>query len=113
VTDDPIARLHANLAADTARLTAVRTVDPRLLDTGELVRRAAHKFRARRGERIVFAGGRRVVVHTPGAMLLHLPNGTAVEVRTDDSGVATQIEESERLHAIARPRTIHRTRRIN
>lgn len=73
--------------------------------TEALIAAAVHKFTAPRGERTVFAGGRRVVVHTPGERVLHLPNGQTVKVTVDDSGHATQIEEDDALHAIARPAT--------
>lgn len=55
---------------------------------------------------MVHAGGRAVQVHTPGERVLHLPNGATVKVTTDDSGVVTQIEEDESLHAVARPNTL-------
>ena len=44
--------------------------------------------------------------HGPGEKVLLLPNGQTVKVSVDDSGVATQIEEDEHLHAIVRPRPI-------
>jgi hypothetical protein len=77
-----------------------------MLSTEDLIRAAVHKFGARRGEATVFVGGRRVTVHKPGEKVLHLPNGQVVKVTTDDSGCATQVEEDESLHAIARPRPI-------
>lgn len=80
--------------------------DPRPLTTEQIIAAAVHKFGARRGERTIWAAGRRIVVRTAGERILHLPNGTVVKVTTDDSGVATQIEEDEHLHAIARPASI-------
>lgn len=77
-----------------------------MLTTEQIIAAAVHKFAAPRGERVVFAGGRRVTVHTAGERVLHLPNGAVVKVSTDDSGCATQIEENDHLHAIARPRSI-------
>ncbi len=74
--------------------------------TEQLIAAAVHKFTAPRGERTVFAGGRRVVVHTPGERILHLPNGAVVKVTVDDSGHATQIEEDDALHAVARPTSV-------
>jgi hypothetical protein len=46
-------------------------------------------------------------VHTPGERVLYLPNGVCVKVTTDDSGVATQVEEDEALHAVVRPHSIN------
>lgn len=77
-----------------------------MLTTEDIIRAAVHKFAAPRGERTVFAAGRRVTVHTAGERVLHLPNGQVVKVTTDDSGCATQIEENDHLHAIARPNSI-------
>lgn len=74
--------------------------------TEQLIHAAVHKFTAQRGERTVFAGGKVVRVHTPGERILYLPNGHHVRVSVDDSGVATQVEETDRLHAIARPKPI-------
>jgi hypothetical protein len=65
-------------------------------------------FRAKRGEKMIHAGGRGMHVRTPGEHVLYLPNGVAVKVSTDDSGVATQVEDDEALHAVVRPRTIRR-----
>ena len=64
-------------------------------------------FRAPRGSKTIWAGKGRMRVRTPGERILYLPNGVAVKVTTDDSGIATQIEEVEALHAIARPKSIH------
>ncbi len=74
--------------------------------TEQLIAAAVHKFTAPRGERTVFAGGKRVVVHIPGERILHLPNGAVVKVTVDDSGHATQIEEDDALHAVARPASV-------
>ena len=63
-------------------------------------------FKAERGEKMIHAAGRAVRVHTPGQRILHLPNGHHVNVAVDDSGVATQVEEDEALHAIVRPHPI-------
>jgi hypothetical protein len=65
-------------------------------------------FRAQRGEKTIFAGGRSVKVRTAGERIIHLPNGHQVKVTTDDSGIATQVEENDALHAIVRPHTIRR-----
>lgn len=81
--------------------------DPRRLWTnGETVARAMSAFRARRGERTIWAGVRRMKVRTAAERVLYLPNGHAVKVSVDDSGVATQIEDNDSLHAIARPNPI-------
>jgi hypothetical protein len=45
-------------------------------------------------------------VKTAGERIIHLPNGQTVRVSVDDSGVATQVEEDDCLHAVVRPRTI-------
>lgn len=74
--------------------------------TEQIIAAAAHKFRAPRGHKMIHAGGRAMQVRTPGEKVLYLPNGVAVKVNTDDSGCATQIEEPDALHAIARPHTI-------
>ena len=72
----------------------------------ELIKASVEKFCAPRGQKFVHAGGRGMRVQTPGERTLLLPNGVAVKVTVDDSGVATQIEEAESLHAIARPKPI-------
>jgi hypothetical protein len=77
-----------------------------MITTERLIAAAVHKFGARRGERFIHAGGRGMRVKTPGERTLLLPNGTVVKITTDDSGIATQIEEDEALHAVVRPRPI-------
>jgi hypothetical protein len=74
--------------------------------TEALIQAAVHKFRARRGEKTIWAGDKRMTVRTPGERTLYLPNGHAVKVTVDDSGCATQIEEDDALHAVARPNSI-------
>jgi len=74
--------------------------------TEQLIAAAVHKFAAPRGDKMIHAGGRAVHVHTAGERTLILPNGHAVKVMTDDSGVATQIEEDDALHAVVRPHPI-------
>jgi hypothetical protein len=61
-------------------------------------------FRAPRGTKTILAGGRAMQVRTAGERVIHLPNGHTVKVSVDDSGVATQIEDNDTLHAIVRPR---------
>ena len=78
----------------------------RLNDSEALVEASLRNLRARRGRKFVHAGGRGMNVHTPGEQTLYLPNGQTVKVSTDDSGVATQVEETDRLHAVVRPPTI-------
>jgi hypothetical protein len=67
---------------------------------------AMSAFKAKRGEKTISAGGRTIRTHTPGERILHLPNGQHVKVSVDDSGVATQVEDDEALHAIVRPQPI-------
>lgn len=74
--------------------------------TEDLITQFLHRFRARRGTKMIHAGGRAVHVHTAGERTLYLPNGATVKVTTDDSGTATHVEESDGLHAIARPETL-------
>ncbi len=71
-----------------------------------MIRADPDLFKVRRGERTIFAGGRRMTVRLPAVAALHLPDGSKVRVSVDDSGCATQIEEPDHLHAIARPRPI-------
>lgn len=73
--------------------------------TEMLIKRSIDKFCATRRETIVSTGSKTMIVHKPGEKVLHLPNGTMVKITVDDSGVATQIEEEEHLHAIVRPHT--------
>jgi len=65
--------------------------------------RGYDEFRAKRGSKTIWAGLKRMRVRTAGEKMLYLPNGTSVKITTDDSGIATQIEETDCLHAIARP----------
>ena len=76
------------------------------LTTGQLVSEQSSQFRAPRGTKMIHAGGRAMHVRTPGERVLHLPNGSTVKVSTDDSGVSTQVEENEALHAVVRPKSI-------
>jgi len=80
--------------------------DPRFMSTGELIRYAMSQFKAERRERFIHAGGRGRRVHGPGERVLYLPNGSQVKVSVDDSGHATQVEEADHLHGIARPDAI-------
>lgn len=64
------------------------------------------KLRARRGRKTLFTQAGRTEVRTPGEQTIWLPNGQPVKVTTDDSGVATQVEEDERQHAVVRPHAI-------
>lgn len=77
-----------------------------MFTTEQLIAAAVDKFTAPRGEKTIWAGARRVKVHTPGERSLILPNGHKVKITVDDSGKATHIEEDEALHAIARPDAI-------
>lgn len=73
----------------------------------ELIKMSVQKFTAPRGTKFVHAGGRAMHVRTAGERVLLLPDGSKVRVSVDDSGVATQIEEDEALHAVVRPRPIN------
>ena len=53
----------------------------------------------------LFAGGRRMEVRQDTEKMIVLPNGHKVRVSRDASGCATQIEENDRLHGVARPHT--------
>jgi len=53
----------------------------------------------------LFAGGRKIEVRQDTEKMIVLPNGHTVRVSRDASGCATQIEENDRLHGVARPRT--------
>lgn len=70
-----------------------------------LIKQAINKFAAPRREKTISAGGKVMKVHAPGEKVLYLPNGKTVKVTVDDSGVVTQVEEDEHLHAIVRPPT--------
>jgi len=72
----------------------------------DYIQAAMSQFRARRGDKMIHAGGRAMRIRTSGERVLHLPNGQHVKVTTDDSGVATQIEEDDALHAVVRPKPI-------
>ncbi len=81
------------------------------MNTEALVEASLRNLRAQRGRKFVHAGGRGMTVHTAGEHVLYLPNGQTVKVSTDDSGVATQVEETDRLHAVVRPHPIRITPR--
>ena len=74
--------------------------------TDDLIREAMSKFRAQRGSKLISVGKRSMRVRTAGERVLYLPNGQHVKVSTDDSGIATQVEEDEKLHAVVRPLNI-------
>lgn len=78
-------------------------MDPRQLDTEDLIRYGLNQFRAERRERFTHAGGRGIRTHTTGEKVLHLPNGETVKVTTCDADSTTHIEEDDRLHAVVRP----------
>lgn len=75
------------------------------LTTEQIIALAVEKFAVQRGSKTIHAGGRSMRVHTPGERVLHLPNGATVKVTTDESGVSTQVEEDEAMHAVVRPQT--------
>ena len=70
-----------------------------------LIKQAIHKFCAPRRETTVSTSAGTFTVHKPGERILHLPNGSTVKVSVDDSGISTQVEEDDHLHAIVRPKT--------
>lgn len=76
------------------------------LSTERLIQAAVDKFCAPPGSKMISAGGRNMQVRTPGKRCIHFPDGTMLEIRTDASGVATQVEEDDALHAVVRPRPI-------
>ena len=55
----------------------------------------------------IHVGGRAMRVRRPGVATVELAPGFKVRVSTDASGQATQIEETERLHAIVRLRPLN------
>jgi hypothetical protein len=69
------------------------------------------RLQAQRRVSTVFTAAGRVGVHQPGERMIVLPNGHSIRVSTDASGVATQVEEDEAMHAIVRPRPIRVRRR--
>lgn len=77
-------------------------VDP----TELLINSALVAMRAPRGQAFVHAGGRGIRIRTAGEASVVLA-GRRLKITTDASGVATQVEEDERLHAIVRPLPIH------
>ena len=79
-----------------------------------MIEHYAAKFNAADAHRskTVFTVAGRVGIATPGEKIIHLPNGVAVKVTTDESGTATQVEEDEALHAIVRPAAFKASRRF-
>jgi hypothetical protein len=78
-------------------------LDPAALVAGKYDTR---DFVLGRKSKTILAGGRMQRVHTANEQCIVLPNGSKVKVTVDDSGCATHIEEDDRLHAVARPRTL-------
>lgn len=72
-----------------------------------LIGAALDKFVTQRKEKSIHAGNRMIKVHEKNDRILYLPNGASVKVSVDDSGIVTQVEEEENLHAIVRPLTFH------
>jgi hypothetical protein len=62
-------------------------------------------FRLGAKTKTLFAGGRKMEVRQDTEKRIVLPNGHTVRVSRDASGCATQIEENDRLHGVARPHT--------
>lgn len=77
-------------------------LDPAALVAGEYDTR---DFVLGRKSKTILVYGHKATVHQPNEKMLVLPNGVKVRVSVDDSGCATHIEENDRLHAVARPRT--------
>jgi hypothetical protein len=78
-------------------------LDPEALVAGKYDCRA---FTLGRKSKTVLVGGMKAEIHQATEKRIILPNGAAIRVSVDDSGVATQIEENERLHAVVRPNTL-------
>lgn len=74
--------------------------------TEMLIKKAIEKASVERSEKTIFAGDKRITVHGKNEKILYLPNGKSVKVSIDDSGVVTQIEENNHLHAVVRPTTL-------
>lgn len=53
----------------------------------------------------IMAGGKMMHVRQDTETMIVLPNGQKVRLSRDASGCATQIEENDRLHGVARPNT--------
>lgn len=82
--------------------------DPQVQPFTELlIQSAIAAMRAPRGRSFIHAAGRGMQVRTPGEKIHELCPGVRVRVSTDDSGVATQVEENDKLHAILRPKPIN------
>ena len=75
------------------------------LDRDALVagRYDTRRFRLSAKTKTLFAGGRKVEVRQDTEKMIVLPNGHTVRVSRDASGCATQVEENDRLHGVARP----------
>jgi hypothetical protein len=54
----------------------------------------------------MLVGGKVARIHQDTEKRLVLPNGAVVRVSVDASNHATQIEENDRLHAVARPDSV-------
>lgn len=78
-----------------------------MITTEQIIQAAVAKFAAPRGERVISTSARTMRVHTPGERVLYLPNGACVKITTDASGVATQVEEDDALHAVVRPKPVN------
>lgn len=78
-------------------------LDPAALVAGKYDTR---DFTLGRKSKMIWVGEYRQRVAQANEKVLVLPNGARVKVSVDDSGCATHIEEDDRLHAVARPRTL-------
>lgn len=72
--------------------------------TEAIISALVDQMRAPRGSKMIHAGGRAMHVRTPGARRVRLSNGMVCNITTDDSGIATQIDDGDHLHAIVRPK---------
>lgn len=77
-------------------------LDPAALVAGEYDTRA---FTLGEKTKSMLVGGKVTRVRQAHEKCIHLPNGATVRVSVDASRCATQIEEDDRLHAVARPKT--------
>jgi hypothetical protein len=73
-----------------------------------IVRAAVLALKAPKKRAFIHAGNRGMRVSQDSEAVIHLPNGQKVQVRTDASGVATEVEFDDHQDAIARPRPIRK-----
>lgn len=94
------------MAAGTVTAMANEGEQVMLSGSELLIQSALAAMRAPRGRAFIHAGGRGMGIRTPGERTYELAPGFKVKISTDASGVATQVEENDKLHAIVRPKPI-------